>query len=82
MTTTTDGERIGTLEGRLGRVEGRLEEQARAIQDLQADVRDVKAALDAGLRDVNGRIDRMFLAILGMGAAQIALLVTLIVRQG
>ena len=78
MTTTTDGERIGTLEGRLGRVEGRLEEQAKAIQDLRADVRDVRA----GLREVNSRIDRMFLAMLGMGAAQIALLVTLIVRQG
>ena len=58
-------------ETRLGILEGRLTEQSSALQDVRA-----------ALREVNARIDRMFLAILGIGAAQIGLLVTLIVRNG
>ena len=64
MSTPTD-----TEDARLGRLEGRMEEQSAAIQDLRA-----------GLREVNSRIDRVFLAMLGIGAAQIALLVTLVVQ--
>ena len=58
-------------DGRLGALEGRVAEQSAGIQYLQA-----------GLREVNGRIDRLFLAMMAIGAAQIALLVTLIVRSG
>ena len=52
-------------------MEGRLTEQSSGIQDLRA-----------GQWEPNARIDRLFLAILGIGAAQIGLLVTLIIRIG
>ena len=55
---------------RLAKLEGRVEEQSMGIQDLRV-----------ALREVNGRIDRLSLAMMGIGAAQIALLVTLIVRS-
>ena len=50
-------------------VAGRLAEQSLAIQDLRE-----------GLRSLDGRIDRLFPAMMGIGAAQIALLVTVEVR--
>lgn len=68
---------------------GRIDEQAASIADLRSDrrqaadgLRDGLAGLDARIDGVNARIDRLFLALLGIGAAQIALLVTLIIRQG
>jgi hypothetical protein len=64
---------------------GRIDEQAASIADLRSDRRqaaDGLAGLDARIDGVNARIDRLFLALLGIGAAQIALLVTLIIRQG
>ena len=68
---------------------GRIDEQATAIADLRSDrrqaadaLRDGLTGLDARIDGVNARIDRLFLALLGIGAAQIALLVTLIIRQG
>ena len=80
MTTATD-------EGRLGTLEGRMTEQAAAIAGLRDDIRDLRADLRdlrAGLSAVNSRIDRLFLAVLtigaGVGAAQVGLLVTLILR--
>ena len=60
-----------TDDSRMGAIEGRLGEQSLAIQDMRA-----------GLREVNARIDRVFLAVLGIGAAQVGLLATLIVRGG
>ncbi len=62
---------ISNDDSRLGMLEGRVTEQSVGIQDLRA-----------GQREINGRIDRMFLAMMGIGAAQIALLITLIVRSG
>ncbi len=58
-----------TDETRLGIAEGRLTEQSMALQDLRE-----------GQRETNARIDRLFLAMMGIGAAQIGLLVTLVVR--
>lgn len=58
-----------TDETRLGIAEGRLTEQSKALQDLRE-----------GQRETNARIDRLFLAMMGIGAAQIGLLVTLVVR--
>lgn len=66
-----------TTEARLGTVEGRVEEHAAAIADVRAELRGLNARLDA----LHSRIDRVFLAVLGMGAAQIALLITLIFRS-
>ena len=48
-------------------LEGRVTEQSVGIQDLRA-----------GQREINGRIDRMFWLSMGIGAAQIGLLITLI----
>ena len=59
-----------TDDGRLGNLEGRVIEQSAALQALREDI-----------RAVNARLDRLFLAILGIGAAQIALLITLVLRS-
>ena len=66
-----------TMDARLDTVEGRVEEHAAAIADLREGQRDIRNMLAA----MNSRIDRLFLAILGIGAAQIALLITLIFRN-
>ena len=50
-------------------LEGRVAEHSDILQDLRD-----------GQRQLHTRIDRLFLAILGIGAAQIALLITLVVR--
>ena len=72
MTTATDDSRLGVLEGR-------MIELSASVQDLRAGLREVRQEIQQGLREVNARVDRLFLAILGIGAAQIALLITLIV---
>ena len=68
----------------VGTVEGRTEEHAGAIADLREGQREVRETMNSRFDQVNSRIDRVFLAMLGIGAAQItaqiALLVTLIVR--
>ena len=46
-------------------------------QNWQAGLRET----NQGLRETNARIDRLFLALLGIGGAQIGLLITLIVRS-
>ena len=75
MTTATD-------DTRLGAVEGRLTEQSIALQDLREGQRETNQNWQAGLRETNARIDRLFLAMMGIGAAQIGLLITLVVRGG
>ena len=75
-----------TTDTRLGMVEGRTEEHTAAIGDLREGQREIRETMNirfdqvnSRIDEVNSRIDRLFLAILGIGAAQIALLVTLIV---
>ena len=84
-----------TTDTRLGMLEGRADEQAAAIADLRAGQREIVSTMNSRFEDVNSRIDRVesridglnsrvdrvFLAMLGIGAAQIALLITLIVRS-
>lgn len=79
----------GTDDARLGIMEGRLAEQSVALQDLRAGQRETNQNWQAGLRETNqglretnARIDRLFLALLGIGGAQIGLLITLVVRGG
>ncbi len=72
MTTATDDSRLGVLEGR-------MIELSASVQDLREDLREGLREVRQELREVNARVDRLFLAILGIGAAQIALLITLIV---
>jgi len=80
MTTLND-------DSRLGRLEGRVEEQSAAMQETRQDMRggfqQVNARLDrleARVDQTNSRIDRLFLAALGIGAAQVAIFITVLVR--
>ena len=68
---------MATDDGRLGNLEGRMIELSAALQALREEIRAINARIDA----VNARIDRQFLAILGIGAAQIGLLITLVLRS-
>ena len=68
---------MATDDGRLGNLEGRMIELSAAVQALREEIRAINARIDA----VNARIDRQFLAILGIGAAQIGLLITLVLRS-
>ena len=61
---------MATDDGRLGNLEGRMIELSAALQALREEI-----------RAINARIDRQFLAILGIGAAQIGLLITLVLRS-
>ncbi len=70
-----------TTDARLGTVEGRVEEHSAAIADLREGQREIRNMLASMNSQLNSRIDRVFLAILGIGAAQIALLITLIFRN-
>ena len=70
-----------TTDSRLGTLEGRVEEHGAALEDLRAGQREIRETIDNRFDDVNSRIDRVFLAMLGIGAAQIALLITLIFRS-
>ncbi len=70
-----------TMDARLGTVEGRVEEHAAAIADLREGQREIRNMLASMNSQLKSRIDRLFLAILGIGAAQIALLITLIFRN-
>ena len=76
MTTGTDDTRLGIMEGRLA-------EQSTALQDLRAGQRETNQNWQAGLRETNAQwVDRLFLALLGIGGAQIGLLITLVIRGG
>ncbi len=84
-----------TTDARLGTLEGRADEQAAAIVDLRAGQREIVSTINSRFEDMNSRIDgvdnsidslnsrinRVFLAMLGIGAAQVALLITLVVRS-
>ena len=97
MTTSTDDNRLGILEGRLIELSATVQELRADFCELSnrldagteqvnaridAGLQRVNTRIDAGLQQVNARIDRLFLAMLGIGAAQIALLITLIFRSG
>ena len=79
MTMATDDSRLSNLEGRVA-------EQSAGIQDLREGQRQTNVEMATGFREVNTRIDqvnarieRLFLAMLTIGAAQVALMITLIV---
>ncbi len=82
---------MATTQERLGTVEGRVEEMSAAIQGFRQDLRaihgridqlgnDLNGRVDRFNANLNGRVDRLFIAMLGIGAAQIGLLVTLVLR--
>lgn len=68
MTTSTD-------DARLGRLEGRIEEMSAAINALREDIRSIREdirSLREDIRAINARIDRLFLALLGVSGILIA----------
>ena len=91
MTTDT---RLGMLEGRadeqaeaiadlrvgqreiVSTMNSRFEEVNRRFEEVNRRFEEVNSRIDR----LNSRIDRLFLAMLGIGAAQVALLITLVVR--
>ena len=77
---------MATDDGRLSNLEGRIAEQSLAIQDLREGQRQTNVEMATGFREVNTRIDqvnarieRLFLAILGIGAMLIGLQITQII---
>ena len=71
---------MATTEERLGTAEGRVDELSAAVQEFRQDLRAINGRIDRLGADINGRVDRLFIAMLGIGAAQIGLLITLVVR--
>jgi hypothetical protein len=67
-----------TDDTRLGRLEGRMDLMVQAIQDLRESIQDLRQELHQEVRAVNGRIDRLTLAVLGMGGGVIVALVSLV----
>ena len=63
---TTETEAGAPLDSELWRAICRLDGQSAALLEGQ---RELKAALDAGLREANRRIDRLFYTILAAGGA-------------
>ena len=71
---------IATDDSRLGFLEERITELSVAVTQLGERINGGLREVRQQIRNVNAGIDRLFLAILGIGAAQIALLVTLVIR--
>ncbi len=82
---------MATTQERLSTVEGRVDEMSAAIQEFRQDLRaihgridqlgtDLNGRIDRFNANLNGRVDRLFIAMLGIGAAQIGLLITLVLR--
>ena len=73
-----------TTESRLGVVEGRTAEHAAAIAALRDDMRQGFADVRTEIRAVNARIDRLILALWGVGAAlllgQAGVIITVVLR--
>ena len=61
-----------TTERDLGRLEGRVEEQGARLDQFHADV-------TSGFQQVNARIDRLLLAMSGVGGGMLAALVGIII---
>ena len=67
---------VSTINSRFEDVNSRFEDVNSRFEDVNSRFDRVESRIDA----VNSRIDRVFLAMIGIGAAQIALLITLIFR--
>ena len=65
------------LNGRIDQVNGRIDR----IDQVNGRIDQLAEQLNGRIDQVNSRIDRLFYAILGIGAAQIALLITLVFRS-
>jgi hypothetical protein len=76
MISETDDTRLGRLEGRMDLMVQAIQDLRESIQDLR--IQDVRQELHQEVRAVNGRIDRLTLAVLGMGGGVIVALVSLV----
>ena len=67
---------VSTINSRFEDVNSRFEDVNSRFDGADSRFESLNSRIDA----LNSRIDRMFLAMLGIGAAQIALLITLVLR--
>ena len=96
MTMTTDDGRLSNLEGRIAEQSVAIQEVQQGIRQVNDRIdhtnREVNSRIDQLGREVNGRIDqlgrevtrridRVFLAVITIGAAQIGLLITFLIRN-
>ena len=70
---------MATDDSRLSNLEGRITEQSASILDLREGQRQTNVEMAAGFREVNARIERLFLAMLTIGAMLIGLQITQII---
>ena len=78
MISETDDTRLGRLEGRMDLMIQAIQDLRESIQDLRASIQDVRQEFHQEVRAINGRIDRLTLAVLGIGGAVIVALVSLV----
>ncbi len=92
VATTVDDGRLGRLEGRVDELSIGIQDLRAGQRELSSRIdrtnEEINGRIDRSNEEINGRIDRttsridrLFLALMGIGAAQIGLLVTLIVRS-
>ena len=96
MTTAKDDSRLGRLEGRVEEQSAAMQETRQDARggferidarfdrvDARFDRMDARMdRLESRVDQTNSRIDRLFLAAVGIGAAQVALFITVLVRGG
>ena len=78
MISETDDTRLGRLEGRMDLMIQAIQELRESIQELRGSIQEIRQELHQEVRAVNGRIDRLTLAVLGMGGGVIVALISLV----
>ncbi len=78
MISESDDTRLGRLEGRMDLMVQAIQDLRESIQDLRESIQGVRQELHQEVRAINGRIDRLTLAVLGIGGAVIVALVSLV----
>ena len=56
----------------IGRLEGATAALLEGQRELQAGLQDVRSEMRSGFQDVHRRIDRLYFAVIGIGAALVA----------
>ena len=78
MISETDDTRLGRLEGRMDLMIQAMQEVRESIQELRGSIQEIRQELHQEVRAVNGRMDRLTLAVLGMGGGVIVALISLV----
>ncbi len=78
MISETDDTRLGRLEGRMDLMIQAMQEVRESIQELRGSIQEIRQELHQEVRAVNGRMNRLTLAVLGMGGGVIVALISLV----